>query len=303
LPQVQPVKWPVTGAQGNAKVVVAAGDKVAVLFDDGRLYLATVAASVAPEWQPLAAQGVTALALSPDGKTLAEGRQDGTVIFHNTVASQQVRGTFKIKGKIQAMAFSPDGQMVAVGDVNGGVWQARMAKDGKWQLQGEATVLQTGGQPVRGLALSSQWLAVASSDGVRVARWPDGKALTLVEKTPANALAVTFAPDDHWLVGVFADRVVLWKIQGEKWQHVARSQKLPGRPTGVVCPATDTCVLAVATPGGFLEKGEALWMNLPKLEWDVLQDLHTPPTGGVAVLDDGRVLVGITGSLMVVARH
>lgn len=59
------------------------------------------------------AVSVTALAYSPDGKTLASADEGGRVILTD-VASGQTKLAFRYKQKVAALAYSPDGKMLAV---------------------------------------------------------------------------------------------------------------------------------------------------------------------------------------------
>src|SRR5262249_43393053 len=58
---------------------------------------------------------VTAVAFSPDGKTLVSGCQDGTVQMWNTATGMPVGLRFRHDKCVTAVAFSPDGKMVVTG--------------------------------------------------------------------------------------------------------------------------------------------------------------------------------------------
>lgn len=58
---------------------------------------------------------VTALAISPDGKTLASGAWDHTVRLWNLSAGREVATLEGHKGRVNAVCFSPDGKTLASG--------------------------------------------------------------------------------------------------------------------------------------------------------------------------------------------
>jgi WD40 repeat protein len=76
-------------------------------------------------------RGFSSIALSPDGKTLACGTEDGHVRFLDPVGGADRGGLplvdDEVRPRITSLAFSPDGHLMAVGDQQGGfdLWQIR----------------------------------------------------------------------------------------------------------------------------------------------------------------------------------
>jgi hypothetical protein len=104
---------------------------------------------------------IRALALSPDGKTLAAG-DSGTVVFWE-VASGQERGRFTGHREwVWSLAFSPDGRLLASGshDYTALVWDVTgICPEGKWAIRTAAA-----GE------LNRLWTDLASADAVKAHR-------------------------------------------------------------------------------------------------------------------------------------
>ena len=54
-----------------------------------------------------------AVAFSPDGKTLATGLRDGTVVLWDVTTAEQLGPPLQHQAPLQAVAFSPDGDLLA----------------------------------------------------------------------------------------------------------------------------------------------------------------------------------------------
>ena len=78
-----------------------------------------------PEGDALSAPDTpSSLAVSPDGKLIAAGYEDGVVRFWNVRTRQQAGATVTVAAdsdQVDVMAFSPDGQTLAVGSYDGAV--------------------------------------------------------------------------------------------------------------------------------------------------------------------------------------
>jgi WD40 repeat protein len=82
-----------------------------VLFWDG-------AAPEADRWS-LDAGGLSALAWTPDGQSVALGCRDGTVRFRNRTDGRETHAFAWEIGPVSALAFAPDGMTCAAGSENG----------------------------------------------------------------------------------------------------------------------------------------------------------------------------------------
>jgi hypothetical protein len=156
--------------------------------------------------------GVTGLAFSPDGKTLASASTDGRVLLWNPTTAQPIgQPSTGHSGGIISVAFSPDGKTLASG-----------GEDTKVQLSNPATGFQpipetltghSGG--VTSVAFSPDGKTLASGgEDTKVRLWnpatgkPVGQPLT---GHSGGVTSVAFSPDGKTLASASEDtKVRLW---------------------------------------------------------------------------------------------
>ena len=63
---------------------------------------------------------VVRVTLSGDGRTLAHGDDDGTVMLVDTASGRRVGGPYTVPGRVTAISFSPGGELLAVGGLGDG---------------------------------------------------------------------------------------------------------------------------------------------------------------------------------------
>lgn len=215
----RPTGWRPTGAAGPTTWAVAAG-------------------------HPLGTAGNTvySVAFSPDGRTLAAGSADGTVMLWDvtdpTRPAPLGRPQTGPGGFVHSVAFSPDGHTLAAGSATGRVLLWNLADRARPEPDGEP--LTGPAKAVFAVAFSpdGHTLAAGSADNtVRLwdlrggARPPSPSGPLTGPQGWVNAVA--FGPDGHTLAAASSDgRLWLWDPATHR--QIGASLPHPGPVTGVV---------------------------------------------------------------------
>jgi WD40 repeat protein len=173
--------------------------------------------------------GVSSVAFSPDGKTLASAPHSGRVKLWDVVTGRLVREfQWWARDSWSCVAFSPDGTSLATG--------GSLNDRGYYGLGGTITVwdVATGKERVTfaghrdrvySLAFSpdGKLLATGGDDGkVILWDWKTGKRLALFEGHKEPVHTVAFSPDGKSLAsGSWRDAVCLWDVANgeQRWVH------------------------------------------------------------------------------------
>src|SRR5262249_3564789 len=164
---------------------------------------------------PAHTQGVTALAISPDGFRLASGSDDKMVKVWDAATGRELR-TFSHKGQVRAVAFSSESRRLAVAyGAHGEPGEVRI-----WDLTDrknkEIFTLNMHTKAVRAVAFSpdGRYLATASNDEtVRLWNAAEGTEASVLRGHKTAVLALAFSPDSQKLASAGEDRTVrLWTL-------------------------------------------------------------------------------------------
>ncbi len=155
-----------------------------------------------------------ALAVSPDGKTIATGGRDNVRLW-DAVSGKERQRLPGLQSRILALAFAADGQSLCVASASGEgrVWRVQ---DGKELQRIQLVAHSDTANPVAALAFSGDgntlaWVAWGSRTRIRLSDVRTGKERPEGVSQPSAAL-IAFAPDGKTAVTPCEDdRLRLWE--------------------------------------------------------------------------------------------
>ncbi len=159
---------------------------------------------------------VGAIALSPDGQTLASGGGDigqpSTVKLWSTTSwteTTTIAGFFR---SVYSLAFLPGGTSLVAGGFEAAGDDVR-----QWQLPAGQVVWQHDRYMPRAVAVSpdGKWLAIGSADDadIEIVALPSHKVVQVLTAHENATLALAFSADGSWLASAGADHLVkLWRV-------------------------------------------------------------------------------------------
>src|SRR5262245_16304561 len=177
---------------------------------------------------------VSSVAFSADDKHLAVGRWNGSAEVWSTEPVQQIKSLppdpTDAWDQIRSFAFSKDGQLLIGGSRDSGVFMWNVAT-GRWirtlgrdSLAGHVNVSSVavshdGKLVVGGLAERARSSGdIGAERGIKVWEADTGKLLFTLRGHEGGVRAVTFSPDDRWIVSASYDGSIrYWDRTSGKW--------------------------------------------------------------------------------------
>ncbi len=155
--------------------------------------------------------GVTALAYSPDGKTLITGSEDKTILIWNTSTWECSKPLTGHTNAVNSISFLSSGTRF----YSGGDYFAR-----SWNLKGELLDAQRGPTTyIWSVAVkpdSSQWVAGSFEKNIRMFDYKSGK-LTNLTGHAKSALSVAYSPDGKLMAsGSLDEKILIWNAENYK---------------------------------------------------------------------------------------
>ncbi len=229
---------------------------------------------------------VSAIAFSPDGKTIASGAWDQTVRLWNVADGKEIRSFTGHHGEVECVAFAPNGKSIASGgwDKTVRLWDAA---DGR-----ELRRFGPHADGVLCLAFAADGKTLASGNMDRTGKegtlhlWDvaDGKRLQTLPGHTSPVTALAFSADGKHLVSGSADASVrVWDLA-----DTATSRQLTGHDGWVFSVAFAPDGQTIASAGG--DKTVRLWdLAAGKVRYPLTG--HQDKVRAVAYSRDGRTLV------------
>lgn len=187
---------------------------------------------------------VWALAMSPDGQTLASGSADGTVKLWNT-ADASLRETLMLdSGEVYTVDFSPDGRYLAMGTHSGRIIVRDVTDGSQFTLEmHQDTVNSLTFSPV-----DSNVLVSTSDDGTaRLWHMDTRQSLRFIARRSASMDAVAFSPDGLEVAIAAGEVLQVWDAQSRRrlqtldyHRNVISSLAYYANGTCLVSGSTDT---------------------------------------------------------------
>ena len=180
------------------------------------IFIANFSSLISQEYKPVKilnkhSGGVTALAFSPDGKTLVTGSDDKTLLIWNTSSWECSKPLTGHTNSVNSISFLSSGSRF----YSGGDYFVR-----SWNLKGDALDEHRGPTTfiwsVAIKADSSQWVAGSFERNIRLFDYKTGK-LSTIPGHKKSVLAVAYSPDGKLMAsGSLDENILIWNAETYK---------------------------------------------------------------------------------------
>ena len=265
-----PSRWPVESAETNKAIVIP----LESLIKTNRVLRGN-------------SNGMTSLAISPDGKTLASGTHSRVMLW-DLATAKHITTIEDLQFWVYALAFSPDGKILASGEnseIN--LWEVatwkklKTLKDSREDLTDSAKSLAF--SPDGKILVSAGWV----DEAIIVWDVATGNKLGAHRGHKTGVLSVAFSPDGKTLASRGRDNnVILWDVA--TWSSVRTLEDIEDEEgeRGIAF-SPDGKILA----SGGKEVGDVfLWDVKTGQKIATLSEKDLRHVGSIAFSSDGRIL-------------
>ncbi|QGJ71623.1 Hypothetical protein PBC10988_33300 [Planctomycetales bacterium 10988] len=235
---------------------------------------------------------LTDVAISPDGKEVATGTEDGTVTIWDVDLGEIVRELSTVESPIQTLAFDHSATHLVATNAQGELflWDRGSGDEGV-SLEREPTAIEAlAFHPIK-----NQLLISSQKGTLEVWNLGDGSLLQAMPKTPRPVHSVGFSPTgDRILVGSRDQEVYL--LDADSGENIRTFRTGAYGPVTACFTGNDTFV----TRGGSGIEASSIqrWRTIDGEQLDALVGRLKPVTG-VAFQDGGNAFVTVDGQMWI----